>query len=156
MVLLVPVPGSRRRCGLRGKRQAVEGGRGLGVGRVRGEGLGVVEGQRARVQVREPPGGDRGRRLVVGGEVGYPRRGRGRGRGQGGAGGRVVGRQEEVEAAGVEGGEAPGPHHQHVLGVVVEGGDAGRHADGEGQPGHAGGGWGGGSGGIGGGGGEAR
>lgn len=117
------------------------------MGRVRGEGLRVVEGQRARVQVREPPGGDRGRRLVVGREVGYPRRGRGRGRGQGGAGGRVVGRQEEVEAAGVEGGEAPGPHHQHVLGVVVEGGDAGRHADGEGEPGHAGGGWGGGSGG---------
>lgn len=96
----------------------------------------MVEGLRARV--RQPPRGDLGRRLVVGGQVGYPRRGgRGSGRGQGGAGGCVVGRQEEVEAAGVEGGEAPGTHHQHVLGVVVEGGDAGRHADGEGEPGHA-------------------
>lgn len=67
----------------------------------------------------------------------------GRGRGTGQRGGRVPGgvvrRQEphKVEAAGVEGGGAAGPHHQHLLGVVVEGGDAGRHADGEGKPGHA-------------------
>lgn len=126
----------------------MEGGRGRGVDRLRGERLRVVEGQRTRVG--QPPSGDRSRRLVVGGQVGYARRGRGgSGHGQGGAGGRVVGRQEEVEAAGVEGREAPGSHHQHVLGVVVEGGDAGRHADGEGEPGHAG------KGGRGGGGGEA-
>lgn len=102
----------------------------------------MVKGQRARV--RQPPSEHLGRWLVVGGQVGYPRWGRGgSGSRQGGTGGRVVGRQEEVEAAGVEGGETPGSNHQHVLGVVVEGGDSGRHADGEGEPGHTGGGvWG--------------
>lgn len=44
----------------------------------------------------------------------------------------------KVEAAGVEVGVAPRLHHQESLGVVVEGGDAGRHADGEGEPGDAG------------------
>lgn len=44
----------------------------------------------------------------------------------------------EVEAAGVEVGAAPRLHHQESLGVVVEGGDAGRHADSEGEPGDAG------------------
>lgn len=44
----------------------------------------------------------------------------------------------KVEAAGVEVGVAPRLHHQDSLGVVVEGGDARRHADGEGEPGHAG------------------
>lgn len=79
-----------------------------------------------------------GERPEVGGQVGDA------GWGRWGAGVRrgVVRerRQEprEVEAAGVEVGVAPRPHHQHSLGVVVEGGDAGRHADGEGQPGHAG------------------
>lgn len=31
----------------------------------------------------------------------------------------------------------PGSHHQDLLGVVVQCGDTGRHADSEGQPGHA-------------------
>lgn len=52
--------------------------------------------------------------------------------------GGVIRRQEphEVEAAGVEARVPPRPHHQDPLGVVVEGGDASRHADGEGEPGH--------------------
>lgn len=45
----------------------------------------------------------------------------------------------EVKAAGVEAGDAPGPHHQDLFGVVVQGGDTCGHADGEGQPGHTGG-----------------
>lgn len=44
----------------------------------------------------------------------------------------------KVEAAAVEVRVAPRLHHQDSLGVVVEGGDAGRHADSEGDPGHAG------------------
>lgn len=45
----------------------------------------------------------------------------------------------KVKAARVEVGGAPGTHHQDLFGVVVEGGDTRRHADGEGKPGHAGG-----------------
>lgn len=61
----------------------------------------------------------------------------------GGADGQVWGRgvirsrrQEphEVEAEGSV--VVPGSHHQDLLCVVVEGGDAGRHTDGEGQPRH--------------------
>lgn len=50
----------------------------------------------------------------------------------------VVGGQDshKVEAAGVEAGAPPGTHHQDLLSVVVEGGDSGRHADSEGNPGH--------------------
>lgn len=62
----------------------------------------------------------------------------GTGQGHGGVGRGVVRsrRQEPVKAAGVEAGAAPGSHHQDLLGVVVERGDAGRHADSEGKPGH--------------------
>lgn len=85
---------------------------------------------RWRREVGGPPRGgpfDACGGLVVRRQVGDP--GRGRGTGQGGARvpGGVVRRQEahKVEAAGVEAGAVPGAHHQHVLGVVVEGGDAG-------------------------------
>lgn len=44
----------------------------------------------------------------------------------------------KVKAAGVEVGVAPRLHHQDSFGVVVEGGDASRHADDEGEPGDAG------------------
>lgn len=44
----------------------------------------------------------------------------------------------KVEAAGVEVAVAPRLRHQDSLGVVVKGGDAGRHADSKGEPGDAG------------------
>lgn len=86
-------------------------------------GGGGGEGVRERLAVCRPLGG--GRRLEVGRQVGD-------------AGGRrgtdccvprgvVRNRWQQphkVEAAGVEVGVAPRPHHQDSLGVVVEGGDA--------------------------------
>lgn len=68
-------------------------------------------------------------------------KGRRRGAGRWVSGGVVRDRWQQphkVEAAAVEVGVAPRLHHQDSLGVVVEGGDAGRHADSEGDPGHAG------------------
>lgn len=139
MVLLVSwqghVDGRRNR---RRKGEAVERWRGRSVGWGRRERVGVWEGGRQGVGVREPRHGGRQRcrrGLVVGGQVGDPRGGRGTGQG----GGRVVIRWQEpheVKAAGVEAGGAPGSHHQDLLGVVVEGGDAGWHADSEGEPGN--------------------
>lgn len=81
----------------------------------------------------------RGQRLEVGRQVGDAGRGRWTGR-------RVRrgvvrhGWQQplKVEAAGVELRGAPRPHHQDCLGVVVEGGNAGQHADSEGEPGNTG------------------
>lgn len=42
----------------------------------------------------------------------------------------------KVKAARVETGGTPRTHHQDLFGVVVQGGDAGGHADSEGKPGH--------------------
>lgn len=95
------------------------------------------EGAWEHLRVRQPLRGRR--RLEVGRQVGDA----GGGRGTGGwvRGGRVRSwwqQPHQVEAAGVEVGVAPRLHHQDSLGVVVEGGDAGRHADSEGEPGDAG------------------
>lgn len=70
--------------------------------------------------------------------MGEPWGRRGTGQGDGGVPGGVIRRQEphEVKAAGVEAGDTSGAHHQDLLGVVVQGGDTGRHADSEGEPGH--------------------
>lgn len=79
---------------------------------------------RERLGVCRPLGG--GRRLEVGRQVGDAG---GRGGTDGGVRGGVVRnwwqQPYKVEAAGVEVGVAPRPHHQDSLGVVVEGGDAG-------------------------------
>lgn len=94
--------------------------------------------------MREPQRGGLQRRrqgLVVGRQVGYPWGRHGTGHGGGWVCRGVIRsrRQEphEVEAAGVEAQVMPGSHHQDLLGVVVQCGDTGRHADSEGQPGHA-------------------
>lgn len=73
--------------------------------------------------------------------MGDPGGRRGTGQGDGWVCRGVVRRQEprKGKAAGVEARVASGSHHQDLLGVVVQSGDAGRHADSEGEPGHTGG-----------------
>lgn len=91
---------------------------------------GVRVGQRQGAGVREPRSGGRWRccrGLIIGRQVGDAGGRRGTGQGEGWVRRRVIRWQEphEVKAAGVEARVAPGSHHQDLLGVVVQGGDAG-------------------------------
>lgn len=94
--------------------------------------------------MREPQRGGRQRcrqGLVVGRQVRYSRGRRGTGHGGGWVCRGVIRSRwqepHEVEAAGVKARVMPRPHHQDLLGVVVQSGDTSRHADSEGNPGHA-------------------
>lgn len=96
--------------------------------------------------VREPWSGGGGRQcfrrgVIVGRQVGDPRRRQGTGE----VGDRIWWcvvrsrwqKSHKVKAAGVEVRGTPGTHHQDLFGIVVQGGDTCSHADGEAKPGHA-------------------